>query len=445
MRLWAGTGLLAIFTSTGLAADPLAHSVRPVIRPSATTVQLASALVQQSPRPAARPATPVKEVSSVVSGTEEAQFQNWIRDFRGRAAAKGIRNDVFDRAFRGLTVDAEAIRRDRNQSEYTKTIWDYLDTAVSDNRVSNGQAALAKHRATLDAIEARYGVDKQVVVGIWGLESAYGAVRGSDATIRSLATLAFEGRRAEFFEGELIAALQILQSGDVTPERMKGSWAGAMGHTQFMPSSFLAHAVDFTGDGRRDIWSDDPTDALASTAAYLKHFGWTKGQPWGVEVTLPRGFDFTLANRKIKKSPGGWAQMGVRGMDGRPVAEYGPAAILLPAGGKGAAFMIFDNFAVLERYNTADAYVIGVGHLGDRIMGGASIRSAWPRDDRALTYNERMELQERLTAKGFDTQKVDGRIGPLTVNAVRAFQMAEGLMPDGYASLRVLERLRQSS
>ena len=267
-------------------------------------------------------------------------------------------------------------------------------------------------------------------------------MRGSDATIRSLATLAFEGRRAAFFEGELIAALKIRQAGDVTPDRMRGSWAGAMGHTQFMPSSFLSYAVDFTGDGRRDIWSDDPTDALASTAAYLKHFGWTRGQPWGVEVVLPRGFDFTLANREIRKSPAEWAQLGVRGADGTAVANYGPAAILLPAGGQGAAFMIFDNFAVLERYNTADAYVIGVGHLSDRILGGAPIRSAWPRDDRALTFAERQELQQRLTAKGFDTQKIDGRIGPLTVNAVRAYQMAEGLMPDGYASLRVLQRLR---
>ena len=373
---------------------------------------------------------------------DAAQFRAWIEAFRSRATAEGIRPEVFDRAFQGLTVDPEAIRRDRNQSEYTKTIWDYLDSAVSDNRIANGRAALNQHRQVLDAIEARYGVEKQVVLAIWGLESAYGAVRGSDATIRSLATLAFEGRRAAFFEGELIAALKILQAGDVTPDRMRGSWAGAMGHTQFMPSSFLSYAVDFTGDGRRDIWSDDPTDALASTAAYLKHFGWTRGQPWGVEVVLPRGFDFTLANREIRKSPAEWAQLGVRGADGTAVANYGPAAILLPAGGQGAAFMIFDNFAVLERYNTADAYVIGVGHLSDRILGGAPIRSAWPRDDRALTFAERQELQQRLTAKGFDTQKIDGRIGPLTVNAVRAYQMAEGLMPDGYASLRVLQRLR---
>ena len=442
MRLWAGSGLVSLFLSSGLAADPLAHSIRPVVRPGADMVQLATAPVLHSLRPAARPATAVTEASAMAPTGDAAQFRAWIEAFRSRATAEGIRPEVFDRAFQGLTVDPEAIRRDRNQSEYTTTIWDYLDSAVSDNRIANGRAALNQHRQVLDAIEARYGVEKQVVLAIWGLESAYGAVRGSDATIRSLATLAFEGRRAAFFEGELIAALKILQAGDVTPDRMRGSWAGAMGHTQFMPSSFLSYAVDFTGDGRRDIWSDDPTDALASTAAYLKHFGWTRGQPWGVEVVLPRGFDFTLANREIRKSPAEWAQLGVRGADGTAVANYGPAAILLPAGGQGAAFMIFDNFAVLERYNTADAYVIGVGHLSDRILGGAPIRSAWPRDDRALTFAERQELQQRLTAKGFDTQKIDGRIGPLTVNAVRAYQMAEGLMPDGYASLRVLQRLR---
>ena len=295
----------------------------------------------------------------------------------------------------------------------------------------------------LARIEAAYGVDRQVVVAIWGLESAYGAFRGSDSTVASLATLAHDPRRREFFEEQLMAALRILQDGHVSARDMRGSWAGAMGHTQFMPTSFMEHAVDFTGDGKRDIWSDDPTDALASTAAYLKHFGWTKGQPWGVEVRLPEGFDYTQANRKITRLPSDWAQAGVLGVDGQPVPDHGLASVLLPAGGRGAAFLIFDNFEVLERYNTADAYVIGVGHLGDRIMGGGPIQGDWPVGDRALTFDERKELQSRLTAQGFDTQKVDGRIGPLTINAVRAYQVATGLMPDGYASLRLLERLRQ--
>jgi membrane-bound lytic murein transglycosylase B len=279
-------------------------------------------------------------------------------------------------------------------------------------------------------------------VAVWGLESAYGTYRGSSDIIRSLATLAHEGRRGTFFEQQLLAALNILQDGDVPARSMTGSWAGAMGHTQFIPTSYLAYAVDFDGDGRRDIWSDDPTDALASTAAYLRKSGWTKGQPWGVEVRLPGGFDYALANRKIVRTPSDWAALGVLDMDGRAVPDHGSAAILLPAGAEGAAFMIFDNFAAIEKYNAADAYVIGVGHLSDRIGGGAPIRSGWPSDERALSVTERKEMQQRLTDAGFDTQGVDGRIGPNTIDAVRGFQRAKGLAPDGYASLGLLQRLR---
>lgn len=427
--------------ATAAYANPLDKSVRPLLRPGGTpeSVYLATGGVERSLRPAVRPRSETRAVEPVKA---DKGFQNWVVEFRSRAMAHGVSAATFDSAFKGVTYDPEVIRRDRNQSEFTKTIWDYLDTAVSDTRIANGQKALKNHRATLDRIEARYGVDKQVVLAIWGLESAYGAFRGSDNTIRSLATLAYDTRRAGFFEGQLIAALKILQNGDVPVTEMKGSWAGAMGHTQFMPTSFMAHAVDFTGDGKRDIWSDDPSDALASTAAYLKHFGWTKGQPWGVEVKLPQGFDYTLANRKILKTPGEWARIGVSGTNNRPVPNHGPASILLPAGGNGAAFMIFGNFAVIERYNTADAYVIGVGHLGDRIMGGPPIRAQWPRGDRALTYAERKELQRLLTLKGFDTQKIDGKIGPLTINAVRAYQLSQGLLPDGYPSLRLLKHLQ---
>ena len=372
----------------------------------------------------------------------DQSFQAWLSDFRQRAQAQGIREDVLNNAFRGLSPDPKVVKRDRNQNEFTKTIWKYLETAVSDARIRNGRAALDKHAATLEQIETQYGVDKQVIVAIWGLESAYGGFRGNDSVIRSLATLAHDPRRREFFEGQLIAALQILQAGDVSAAAMRGSWAGAMGHTQFMPTSFLEHAVDNTGDGKRDIWSDDPRDALASTAAYLKHFGWTHGQPWGVEVRLPDGFDYTLANRVILKSPMEWAALGIVDVNGKSVPDHGQASILLPAGGEGAAFMIFDNFEVLERYNTADAYVIGVGHLGDRILGGPAIQSDWPFADRALSFDERKELQKRLTRLGFDTEGIDGLVGPKTIDAVRAYQVARGLLPDGYASPRLLERLR---
>ena len=443
MRIRPLAAALAASLSTGTPASSVEISIRPELRPTAANaLRLATAETATAPRPGIADHGVTQDLEEEEGAAVNQRFQFWIRAFRERAEAQGIDAAVLDDAFRGVRFDAEVIRRDRNQSEFTKTIWDYLDSAVSASRIENGRAALAAHRTSLEEIEAKYGVEKEVVVAIWGLESAYGTHRGSHDVIASLATLAFEGRRAAFFEEQLIAALKILQSGDTAPRNMTGSWAGAMGHTQFIPTSYLAYAVDFTGDGRRDIWSEDPSDALASTAAYLARSGWRKGQPWGIEVTLPDRFDFTLADRKIEKPAADWARLGVTGADGRALPDHGPGAILLPAGGQGAAFLVYGNFAALERYNTADAYVIVVGHLADRIAGAGPIRAAWPRGDRALTLKERKEMQERLTAKGFSTQGIDGRIGPNTIAAVRAFQLAEGLTPDGYASLALLTRLR---
>ncbi|TMV04933.1 lytic murein transglycosylase [Ruegeria sediminis] len=439
MRTCVSGAVLAAIWATGVSADTRNHTIRPQEKPAEGVIQLASADVAVSVRPVLRPSA---EVENVAASGSNAQFQVWIATFRSRALDQGISPATLDQAFRGVTYDEKVVKRDRNQSEFTKTIWEYLDSAVSDDRIRNGRASLERHRATLERIEAKYGVEKEIVTAIWGLESAFGSFRGSDSTIRSLATLAFDARRAEFFEAQLIAALQILDAGDVTASGMRGSWAGAMGHTQFMPTSYLEHAIDFTGDGKRDIWSDDPTDALASTAAYLARHGWTKGQPWGVEVRLPDGFDYASARRELTRLPSEWAASGVVDMAGKPVPDYSRASILLPAGGQGVAFMIFDNFEVLERYNTADAYVIGVGHLADRIAGDGPFRTDWPRGDRALTFTERQELQLRLTRAGYDTQKIDGRIGPLTVNAVREYQLARGMRPDGYASLRLLESMR---
>jgi lytic murein transglycosylase len=374
--------------------------------------------------------------------TSNLAFDRWLAGFRERAIAQGIRAEVVDAALTGIRYNTDVIEKDRNQSEFTKQIWDYLDSAASEDRVRNGRAALRDNARLLAAIEERYGVDAEVVTAIWGLESAYGTYRGSTPIIEALATLAHDGRRGAFFEAQLIAALQIAQAGDVSPRSMTGSWAGAMGHTQFIPTSYLAHAQDFDGDGKRDIWSDDPADALASTAAYLAGFGWTKGQPWGVEVRLPDGFDYSQTGERIKKTPSDWAAMGIRDPNGNRVPNHGRASILLPAGARGAAFMIFDNFHVLERYNTADAYVIGVGHLSDRIAGAGPLRSGWPREDRNLRFAEKQEMQVRLTQAGFDTQGVDGVIGPNTIAAIRAFQRTQGLTPDGYASYDILERLR---
>ncbi len=427
-------------TMLALPAWAIDGSPRPGIRPTAPASTAA-------PRPEARPAADIpaqatQSLRATQATPDDAGLRAWIAGFRERALAQGIRADILDAAFAAVRYDPEVIGRDRNQSEFTKTIWAYLETAVSESRIRNGRAALADHAAAFDMVERAHGVEKEIVAAIWGLESAYGAVRGDDPVIGSLATLAYDGRRGPFFEAQLIAALRILQAGDTTPQNMTGSWAGAMGHTQFMPTSFLEHAVDGTGDGRRDIWSDDPTDALASTAAYLAGFGWTRGQPWGVEVALPAGFDYARADRAVTRAPSEWAALGVRDMDGASVPDHGPAAILLPAGAGGAAFMIFDNFAVIERYNSADAYVIGVGHLADRLAGGGPIGGGWPEGDRALTFDERQEMQRLLTLAGFDTQGVDGRVGPLTIDAIRGFQDRAGLIPDGYASLALLQRLR---
>ena len=333
--------LLGTIGWTGaLAANPLIQSLRPEARPLAELTPVAATVAVVPVRPQLRPA---KRVDAPIKVAANPQFESWIAGFRGRALSQGISASTFDRAFRGVSYDPEVIERDRNQSEFTKTIWQYLDSAVSEKRVRNGKNALRQNGQTLDAIEARYGVEKEVVLAVWGLESSYGDFRGEMDVIQSLATLAFDGRRGKFFEAQLVAALKILQSGDVAPRNMTGSWAGAMGHTQFIPTSYLAFAVDFTGDGKRDIWSSDPTDALASTAAYLQRSGWKKGQPWGVEVNLPSNFNFGLASRKILKSPGEWASLGVVGLNGQAVPNHGAASILLPAGGNGAAFMIFSN------------------------------------------------------------------------------------------------------
>ena len=383
-------------------------------------------------------ADPIAPVSPEV----QRGFENWVTSFRPRALSSGVSDATWNRAMRDVRYNPKVIERDRSQAEFTKTIWEYLDSAVSDTRIENGRAALSQHAAVLRQIEAKYGVDKEVVVAVWGMESNYGKNRGTTQIIPALATLAYDGRRGAFFAEQLIAALKIIQAGDTDPAHLTGSWAGAMGHTQFIPTSYLAYAVDFTGDGRRDIWSDNPADALASTAAYLARSGWRNGQPWGVEVQLPQGFNYGLAGKKVKKSPAEWAALGVRAATGGTVPNHGPASILLPAGSKGAAFMIFGNFTAISRYNSADAYVIGVGHLSDRLKGKGPFRTPWPRDDRALSSTERKELQVRLTALGFDTQGSDGKIGPNTIAAIEAFQRNQGMTPDGYATLDLLRRLR---
>ena len=368
----------------------------------------------------------------------EAGFQTWVASFRPRALAAGISPQVFDSAMGQAHFMPSLIALDRKQSEFSKPIWDYLDGAIG-TRVGTGRSKAAQYASTLAAIEARYGVPREIVLAVWGMESNFGAGRGSTPIVPALATLAYDGRRGEFFAGELVAALRIIQAGDVDSAHMVGSWAGAMGHTQFMPSSFLSHAVDFNGDGRRDIWSDDPTDALASTAHYLRQNGWQPGQPWGAEVILPPGFDYNQVSKSVEKSGSQWTAMGVRTASGRPVPS---GAIIAPAGARGPAFLITQNFRAILKYNASDSYALAVSFLGDAIAGRSGIQGAWPRGDRTLSNSEKAEIQRLLMARGFDTGGADGKLGAKSVEAVKGFQRSRGMVPDGYADANLLALLR---
>ncbi len=368
----------------------------------------------------------------------DAGFDAWVQGFRPRALARGVSATTFDTAFRASGFIPGVIDKDRNQTEFTRTTEDYLAIAASDERLAMGRQKLAQQMAILRAIEARYGVEPHVVAAFWGLESFFGTRRGTVPTISALATLAYEGRRASFFEQQLVAALKILQNGDTTPQAMLGSWAGAMGHTQFIPTSYQAFAVDFTGDGRRDIWSEDPTDALASTAAYLARNGWTRGQPWGQEVVLPAGFNLGLAGRGKGRSD--WADLGVRGVNGA-LGNHGAASLLLPGGSKGPAFLLYHNFNVILRYNNAENYALGIGYLSDRLNGAGPLRAAFGPDAQGMTLSDRQELQRRLTAAGYDTQGSDGVIGSKTSAAISEFQRARGLAVTGQPSLALLRML----
>ncbi|SNR40883.1 lytic murein transglycosylase [Paracoccus sediminis] len=374
------------------------------------------------------------------SAGDEAGLQRFVQSFRSRAVASGVSPATYDRAMRIARYNPEVIRLDRKQAEFSRPVWLYLDSAVSDVRITTGRQKAAQLSGVLSQIEARYGVPREIVLAVWGMESNFGANRGKMQIIPSLATLAYDGRRGEMFQNQLIAALRILQAGDTDPEHMLGSWAGAMGHTQFMPNSYLDYAVDFTGDGRRDIWSEDPTDSLASTANYLRRNGWVPGQPWGAEVQLPSGFNMGLIGKGTRRSD--WSAQGVRRMGGGALPG-GNGSIIMPAGANGPAFLILDNFRSILRYNNSDNYALGVAFLGERIAGRPGIQGSWPRNDRALSTSERQEIQQRLRAKGFYQGEIDGLFGSATMESVAAYQRSIGVTPDGYPTSILLGQLRR--
>jgi membrane-bound lytic murein transglycosylase B len=372
-------------------------------------------------------------------------FATFLASLASDAQAAGVSPATFDAATAGLTPDPAVLDLSVAQPEHTKSVSEYVTALVSDTRLENGLKNLAAVDAVARRIEAAYGVDRHVLVAIWGIESNYGSSQGNRGVIRSLATLAaLEPRRPAFWKTELLAALRILQARDTTPENLAGSWAGAMGHTQFMPTTFHAHAVDFDKDGRRDIWGTVP-DALASTANYLKASGWVAGMPWGVEVKLPEGFDYGHSAPGQGKPWAAWQALGLVQLGSKPVApgaNLGQMSLVLPSGAGGPAFLTTANYRAILRYNNAVSYALSVAHLGDRLAGGAPFVAPWPAGDRGLSRADREELQKRLSATGVDIGGIDGIIGTGTRAAIRAYQKGKSLPEDGHPSAALLERLR---
>lgn len=369
-----------------------------------------------------------------------ANFQQWLQDFRQYAAGQGISEATLSSALDNVRYRERVIELDRYQPEFVRPIWEYLDTAVSSTRINNGQEKLAEHRETAQQMQQRFGVPAEIIVAIWGIESNYGSNFGDFSTLESLATLAYDGRRRDFARGELLAALRIIDQGDIAAEQMKGSWAGAMGHTQFIPSSFEAYAVDGDGNGRRDIWGSIP-DVMASTANYLDRAGWQTGQPWGVEVSLPDGFDYAQTERR---SSAEWRSQGVQAQQGE-LPEFESAAIVVPAGADGPAFLVGANFRAILRYNNATSYALAVATLADAIAGRDGIQHSWPREQAPLTRDDVQALQRQLNRLGYTVGGADGVMGPNTRQGLRNFQRDQGLIPDGFATQELLEHLRQRS
>ena len=405
----------------------------------------ACAATTSSAPPSAPPPAPVPAASAPAAQATEApleeRFAAWVATLRSHAQAQGVDDTTLHAALDDVHYLPRVVELDRAQPEFTRTVWDYLDLTVSPQRVTRGQDKLQQVRTQADEAAARYGVPAATLVAIWGIESNYGERTGSTPTIDALATLGFDGRREAWARSQLIAALKILQNGDIAREQMIGSWAGAMGQTQLLPSNFLAYAVDADGDGKRDIWGS-PADVMASTANFLARSGWRSGEPWGTEVRLPDGFDVGRADPQIRQSSAQWAADGVRSIDGKPLPELADGAVLLPAGARGPAFLVGANFRAILRYNNSTSYALAVSLLAQRLAGGPAVLAAWPRELQALSRTQLLDLQTALNARGFDAGLPDGLNGPATRDALRRYQRSVGLPADGYPTLELLQRLQ---
>jgi len=370
-----------------------------------------------------------------------ANFQSCLAQLWPLAARRGINRAIYQTYTGSLTPDLRIMDLLDDQPEFTKPLWDYLDLLVNDARIEKGRALLKQYRATFNAVERAYGVDRYVIAAIWGVETNYGELIGERPVIRSTATLSCIGRRQQYFRGEFLAALEILQHGDIRADHLVGSWAGAFGPTQFMPTAFKRYAVDFDHDGRRDVVDSMP-DLIASTANNLKRDGWVSGSTWGYEVVVPATLNFALGDKRTL-SLAEWQRLGVGRPGGQPFPRPAEQAfLLLPAGIQGPGFLMLHNFNVIMRYNPAEAYALAIGHLADRLRGGGSFAQAWPRHERTLSRAERLELQQRLAERGYLVGEPDGHLGARTRAALRDFQARMGYIADGFASAGILDRLR---
>jgi membrane-bound lytic murein transglycosylase B len=393
------------------------------------------------PTPVAAANTSAATLLAPTPPTQRLTFSEWRSLLRSDAIAAGIDSALFDRAFANVTLNPAVIAADNSQPEFTRPVWEYLDGAVSTARIARGRMLLAQHRSTLKDIRRTYRVDPEVLVAIWGLESNFGGNIGHHSVIRSLATLAYEGRRQVFWRSQLLAALHILQHGDIQPDNFIGSWAGAMGQTQFIPTTYNEYAVDFDGDGKRDLWNSS-ADALASAAHYLQVSGWVRSRPWGAEVKLPHNFDYQLADPDIRRSLAEWRALGVLPYNTIDAQDDSPASLLLPAGHRGPAFLVMNNFRTILKYNNSTSYALAIGILSDALKGNPGVQAEWPRGDRQLGRSERVELQELLARNGFDPGPADGIIGANTRKAIRAVQLQLNWPADGYPTAALLQQLR---
>lgn len=369
-----------------------------------------------------------------------SDFNACLKTLRTEATGKGITTQTFDTAMAGIEPDKSVLDAMASQPEFVTPIWDYLAGLVDAERVADGKAKLAEWASVLAQAEQQFGVDRHTIVAVWGVESDFGSILGGRSLVRSLATVSCFGHRQRFFRGELMATLRILQSGDMPAEALVGSWAGAFGQTQFMPSTYQRLAVDFDGDGRRDIVGSVP-DALGSTANFLKRAGWVSGAPWGYEVRLPANYSGP-SGRRTRQALASWSALGIRRIDGAALSGPSPAALLLPAGARGPAFIVFRNFDAIYSYNAAESYALAIAHLSDRLRGEGPLATPWPTDDPGLSRAERRIVQEKLIERGHDIGKPDGIIGARTRAAIQAFQASAGLPADGRAGMRVLKALQ---